>query len=148
MSCLFCNLTCPLGTARCQLETQKIKQVNQKLFMNGYTESIFSESILVNFLKLLAPLDWGPQAPTPSQQSMSGGSNLAALTAEVTSWLQVLHYSCLLSQKTFYLPKKQPKVFHVLSYLGAIRQWQYLIPCPIFLINSLTFKTSNWQAEQ
>lgn len=22
--------TCPLGTARCQLETQKIKQVNQK----------------------------------------------------------------------------------------------------------------------
>lgn len=126
----------------------KIKLVNQKLFMNGYTESIFSESILVNFLQLPAPLGWGPQAPTPSQQSMYGNSNLAIFTAEVTSWLQVLHYSCPLSQKTFYLPKKQPKVFHVLSYLGVIRQWKCLIPCPIFLIKSLTFKTSSWQAEQ
>lgn len=119
-----------------------------KVIYEWDTESIFSESLLLNFLQLPAPLGWGPQASTPSQQSMSGGSNLAALTAEVTSWFQVLHCSCPLSQKTFYLPKKQPKVFHVLSYLGAIRQWQYLIPCPIFLIKSLTFKTSSWQAEQ
>ena len=96
MSRLFYNLTCfraqchrLLRMPWCQLETQNLKQVNQKLFMKGYSD-IFSKSNCV--------ASWNCQLPQASdlrhkllfRSPHPAMGNLTALAAEANSWLQSL----------------------------------------------------------
>lgn len=142
MSCLFYNLTCfrarchrLLRMPWCQLETQSIKQVNQKLFMKGSSD-IFSKS---NCL-----VSWNCQLPQAGDlrhkllfRSLHPAmGNLTALASEAKSWLQTLFsFSKYLSSS-----KKVSRIISCTYFLGSDLEVEIHNSFSHFLIKSLILK--------
>lgn len=121
-SCLFYDLTCfraqchrLLRMPWCQLETQNIKQANQKLFMKGSSD-IFSMSNCIVFWNCQPPPGWWPQAQTPLQESTPSYGQPDCTCCRS----KLLASNLFISQNTFLLPKRCPELFHALIYLGVI----------------------------
>ena len=104
---------------RCTCASWKRRKSNRSIKIYTW------RAILACFQRAFWVVFWNCQLP----QAGDGGiySNSAAhtwlwqcdsLICRANSWLWVL-YSCLLSWKDFHLPKRQPKVFHMLIYLGT-----------------------------
>ena len=106
-SCLFYDLTCfraqchrLLRMPWCQLETQNIKQANQKLFMNGSSD-IFSISNCIVFWNCQPPQAGDLRHKLLFRSPHPAMGNLTALAAEANSWLQ----TCLFLKIPFFFQK-------------------------------------------